>query len=778
MELLHSPGGLRRRLTQAVFLIYTGIFGYIAWFSLQEWERAGYLYSLLSSPGRACAVLLGCLLLGLVLYRLSPLARRAAALEGRAALWLPLAAIAVLFLGQLALLLAIGQTTFMYDPYRTFDEALRMLESHSLSGTALEGYFSIYPNNIFFTLLCYWLFLPASALGLTDASLMLLLQIVNALCMDLAVWLGFRMMRRFAGGFPAVLFLLLCLLNPLVYLWPGFAYTSTFSMPFFVGGCHLFLLLFQQLCSGGAGEASASRPPQGGGTQAMDTGEAADGGGRALPRLRPGSTAAALLLSVLLGLVLCAGFRIRATVVIVLIAGLIAMLLLPRLRLRRAACCSAVLLASLALSYAGTAAIQSSYTRFDYSDTAFPVASWLAMGANEESDGMFNTADYYDTLNAPTKEEKTARNMEKLSSRLQEMGVTGWLSLAGRKLVRTWADGSDDYVSYLNQYARTGKVHTYLLEDKKDFVLFYMQAMRLFLFLASIAAACFALCRRDGAVLPLLLCLTLVGGSLFHVLWETGELYSLCFSFILFLAAAWGMAQLFSLPALQAKRHSPVPAVLSLAAVSVCLAWMLLHTEAFTAAPLSRHETAIAQRTYTDSTEAGLTQGESLTQTFVTSQAFNRVCLRVKNVSPDARDSRYQISVVAEDGTPVLYTEVTGQDVFDYDYLYLSTADTVVPQGETAYTITVGCLSGTADSSVAFLRYDTGAHDAYPGGALSVNGQPQEKADLNFLVYHSYDDTYFRPAAWYGLCALTALGGSLLVLSFLLPYLRSRRPGQ
>ena len=62
--------------------------------------------------------------------------------------------------------------------------------------------------------------------------------------------------------------------------------------------------------------------------------------------------------------------------------------------------------------------------------------------------------------------------------------------------------------------------------------------------------------------------------------------------------------------------------------------------------------------------------------------------------------------------------------------------------------------------------------------ALSVNGQPQEKADLNFLVYHSHDDTYFRPAAWYGLCALTALGGCILVLSFLLTYLKSRRPGQ
>ncbi len=777
MQILHHLGTIRLRLKQAVFLIYIALFGYIAWFSFQEWERAGYLYSLLSSPGRAAAVFIGVLLLGLVFYRLCPLMERLSRLQGWRAACFPLAVIGVIFLIQLALLLAIGQTTFMYDPYRVFDEALRMLSSHTVSGTALEGYFSIYPNNIFFAILCYWLLLPASALGISDAGLMLLLQIVNAIAMDLAIWIGYRMMRRCAGGFPASLFLLLCFLNPLVYLWPGFAYTSTFSMPFIIGACNLFLLLLASL-------AKDSAAPQAAG---QDKTPSADSAGRRpdCGSLRP------ILYAVLLGIVLMVGFRIRATVIITLIAGLIC-LLLPGLRIRRTLSCLAALILSLALSYAGTAAIQNAYVNFDYTDTAFPVVSWLAMGANPEYDGMFNTEDYYDTLHAPTKEEKEAINQEKLSSRLQELGLSGWLSLAGRKLVLTWADGSDDYVSYLNQYAHTGKLHTYLLEDKKDFILFYMQVMRVLLFLASILAAAFLLPSRrwrgdsssSERMCLLLLCLNLIGGSAFHVLWETGELYSLCFSFLLFLAAAWGLAQCFSLPALslpgifrrefirlrgRAVPAGIIPASIALVCTAAAAGWMWNHTDAFTAVPVSRHETAIAQRTYTNSEEPGLTAGETLTQTFQTDQAFNRVCLRVKNVSSEAKDSRYQISVVSEDGTPVLYTEVTGQDVFDYDYLYLSTADTVIPNGLTTYTITVGCMTGTSESSIAFLRYDTGSHDAYPGGSLAVSGEVQERADLNFLVYHSYEDMYFRPAAWYALCTLVTAGGCLLFLSFLLP---------
>ena len=38
------------------------------------------------------------------------------------------------------------------------------------------------------------------------------------------------------------------------------------------------------------------------------------------------------------------------------------------------------------------------------------------------------------------KQKKKAVNEEKLRTRLEKLGIRGWLDLAGRKLVRTWAD--------------------------------------------------------------------------------------------------------------------------------------------------------------------------------------------------------------------------------------------------------------------------------------------------------------------------------------------------
>ena len=97
---------------------------------------------------------------------------------------------------------------------------------------------------------------------------------------------------------------------------------------------------------------------------------------------------------------------------------------------------------------------------------------------------------------------------------------------------------------------------------------------------------------------------------------------------------------------------------------------------------------------------------------------------------------------------------VTGQDVFDYDYFYLGLDTVAAPTQATRYSITITCIQGTADDSVAFLPYDTGNHDAYAPGALSRNGEKQEHADLNFMVYRSYEDVWMRPVAWSGICIL------------------------
>ncbi len=427
----------------------------------------------------------------------------------------------------------------------------------------------------------------------------------------------------------------------------------------------------------------------------------------------------------------------------------------------------------MAVTFSAWKGIQRQYVNFDTTDTAFPVVSWLAMGL--EGDGMFNTQDYYDTKNAATAEEKKAVNEEKLRTRLEKLGIRGWLDLAGRKLVRTWADGTDDYPSYLNQYSSTGKLHTWLLEDKKDFVVLFMQSMRCFLFLFTAIGAAFLLFGKRTPTGPLLLLqLNLIGGSFFHVLWETGELYSLCFSFLLFALAAAGLEE--------AGKHSTfdrvdyvakfnddaqdshaisrgisrewMPVILAILLLLVTAAGLFRHTGDFIRTPVKRHDTLISQKTYTDAFPEGLTAGNTLVQTFVADQPFNRVAVRVKNVNTDKKDSQYQITVTDDSGICYMNRTVTGQDVFDYDYFYLGLDTEATPTQATRYSITITCIQGTADNSVAFLAYDTGNHDAYAPGALYRNGEASENADLNFMVYRSYEDVWMRPVAWSGICIL------------------------
>lgn len=735
------------RLSRLFLILFLFVTGYITWFTFTGMQQASFLSQMLSVPGQVIAIGAGSLLLFLLFLALLPLLRKLSARQERLLL---LGVLAVIFLGQLVLIFGIHQSTFMYDPYRVFDEALHMQTTHTVSGTAMEGYYAIYPNNIPFTLLIYWIVRLGAGLGLTDTGLMVLLQMLNALCMDAAVFFTAILLKKYVSVLSMRLFLVICLLNPLVYLWPGFVYTSTVSMPFIMGALLLFLELFQE-----------ERPYR------------------------------KNLLAVGLGIVLMLGFQIRATVLITLIAGIIYFVLgvLPQTADRdsigtapdakhtsvwKSTISSAIiLLLSMAVTFSAWKGIQRQYANFDTTDTAFPVVSWLAMGL--EGDGMFNTQDYYDTKNAATAEEKKAVNEEKLRTRLEKLGIRGWLDLAGRKLVRTWADGTDDYPSYLNQYSSTGKLHTWLLEDKKDFVVLFMQSMRCFLFLFTAIGAAFLLFGKRTPTGPLLLLqLNLIGGSFFHVLWETGELYSLCFSFLLFALAAAGLEE--------AGKHSTfdrvdyvakfnddaqdshaisqgisrewMPVILAILLLLVTAAGLFRHTGDFIRTPVKRHDTLISQKTYTDAFPEGLTAGNTLTQTFVADQPFNRVAVRVKNVNTDKKDSQYQITVTDDSGICYMNRTVTGQDVFDYDYFYLGLDTVAAPTQATRYSITITCIQGTADNSVAFLAYDTGNHDAYAPGALYRNGEASENADLNFMVYRSYEDVWMRPVAWAGICIL------------------------
>ena len=194
--------------------------------------------------------------------------------------------------------------------------------------------------------------------------------------------------------------------------------------------------------------------------------------------------------------------------------------------------------------------------------------------------------------------------------------------------------------------------------------------------------------------------------------------------------------------------------------------WCISHTPSFTQTTVKKHDTLISQKTYSSSEQAGLTKGNVLKQTFYADKPFNRVCVRVKNAVPENKDSTYHITVSSQTEEILLDTRVSGHDVFDYDYFYFGLAQEAVPTVLTEYTITITCEKGDPDNSIVFLRYDTGNHDAYTPGVLYENGHIVNNADLNFMVYRSYQDTYFSQRTWHTLC--TGIIGMHAVLCGLL----------
>ena len=106
-----------------------------------------------------------------------------------------------------------------------------------------------------------------------------LVKIVNVVFMNLGMWAAFDLIRRHRSKKTALCFLLFLIVNPLWYLLAEMYYTSTISLAFSMGGIWLF-----------------------------------DRAGEERDMVRK------LLLYVGMGLLLAAGYKIRATVILTILS--------------------------------------------------------------------------------------------------------------------------------------------------------------------------------------------------------------------------------------------------------------------------------------------------------------------------------------------------------------------------------------------------------------------------------------------------------------------------
>ena len=206
-------------LLLAVFTLYTGIWSFVRW-------DASWLRDLNVLPAKILIIFLAVIFLCAAFLLIYDSLQR---LENRRLKHLSYICILLIFLGQLVFL-ALIQPSLRYDPLKTFDMAVEMLNTHTISGTYETGYFARYTNNYPITILTYWLLLLFSRCGMPESFFMPAVQILNILCTTGSVWLGYLIFRELKNRRAGVLYLIICVLCPLSYVWAGYYYTATLSI--------------------------------------------------------------------------------------------------------------------------------------------------------------------------------------------------------------------------------------------------------------------------------------------------------------------------------------------------------------------------------------------------------------------------------------------------------------------------------------------------------------------------------------------------------------------
>ncbi|MCI8375701.1 MAG: hypothetical protein HFI29_09750 [Lachnospiraceae bacterium] len=718
-------------LLLAAFSLYIGAWAFVRW-------DASWLRGLNLLPVQILIIALTAIfLLGALLLILHFLKNQEDKTLKRLAFFL----IALLGAGQLIFLLVI-QPMLRYDPLKVFDMAVEMLRTHTISGTYETGYFARYTNNYPITILTYWFLLLLSKCGLPESLFLPAAQLLNIACITGSIWLGYLILKELKNLRTAVFYLILCALCPLSYVWAGYFYTATLSMPCLMGILYLYLRL------------TRARTP--------------------LSRT---------LLGGALGLTLILGYKLRATAMIAMIAiilhtGWKLLLKLFRARteklpfspaaaLRPYLSSGIAFLLTTGLSLGFWSLTVSRYVAFDYQNTGFPTIHWVMMGARW--DGAFDQMDELYTSGFDTREEKIEADKKVLSERLKEAGPAGLVALTGRKLLNTWADGTDNYQAE-NSYASYSKLYTYLLGSKSGFLTIYSQAFRALQMLALGFFALLSLIQlKKHRKLPklFLIQLTFLGAMAFHILWETSPLYSIGFTFLGLML----LAEAVSSPA----ESRPLPLVFQKswkvcgAASLLLLLLLILGKKELVDTPIEEQTYCIDQYQYAGGYDGYVKSYDQIyTQTFTTDHPFNRISIKAINPVGEYNQSAFCVKLTDEHGA-ILYDNdrfLSGMVVKNTPYEFV--LDPVTPKGPTRYTleITPGYIEG--ENSLEFLSYNTGNCDLYPGGSLTIGNQTQKKGDLAFSVYEYQVTTYFNRKVY------LLLSAALLFLSAAITALMKR----
>lgn len=515
-----------------------------------------------------------------------------------------------------------------YDNLLVLDEAWHMQKTGHISPDFYDSYFQRYPHNHPIVIVLYWALWAAGKLGIAD--LYWTPHLLGLVCMDTALVFMWKLTCETADVHRGFLLAVLSLLNPVIYIWMPWHYTTVSLLPF---------------------------------------------------------------------LLMCG------------------------------------------MTWTLTGAVRNHYADFDSSDKEFPPVHFVMMGVGE--DGTYKKQDVEFTEAISGEKEKTRANLQETEKRIRDLGGAGLLSLAGRKMLITWQDGSCGFQSEWLYPLKDSRIFQYICVERNDPFLCWAQIFYVLVLFLTIWGTISDM-RNGRTGVGLLMRLLLLGNILFYLGWEAQNRYSIGMNGVLLFLAADALDGLCaekaktagrSLQKLAEKKNVWRIMTGTMAVILVVLLYRPLFTE-----ETSWREFSVRNIYRAGKNLENIVSGERVTQTFTASSAFDCILVQGYLKNGEVSDGGCQVEIQDETGKTLVSTFLTAQQIAE-NQLDLS-FEPVVPEKETVYTIVIEPRGIRKDHALQLYRFNS-SMDLYPNGKLSRNGK-EENGNLIFSVYQIKTGTIFR----------------------------------
>lgn len=660
---------------------------------LTFYEAAGFLYSFAGMP--ELAVLCGLAVLFFVLLYIA---------SGKLFMCCSLGSLKILrcimTVGMIALqcyFLFYVRSAYKWDSGFVIGGAASLAETGKVAEEAFY-YLSVYPNQNTFVVITAVLVKTANLLGISRVARPLVFNVFNTICLDGALFLIIPILKKWKRNLKEwelcrIFLMLLC--NPFLYLGVSYYYTITLSLPLTMG----FLYLIA-------------------------------------PDAAWHDKKKCLVYAALAGVLLGAGFELRATAVILGIAALAAGIwMLCRMKGKgknekaagRLMLQIAVTGLTACIAAGGLSAAQKAYIGIDTTDTAFPTSHWLMMSLTMP--GGHNGEDEAYTASFSTKEEKEQAVVLRMKEKLDAMSGEEYLQLVTTKVKNTFGTGTNGYTIFLAEALGTDGIYEAVLGGHKDFVVLWHQGYYLFLLLGILICAgnwIYKCIRRETDFYGFCLLLALFGAVLFYILWEASEQYSIPFMFMMSCLAFGGLAEAGKV--IDSEKTGRRAAFCAFFAAGVIVLWGIVRFHIVTAVPIEQSCPAATQILANGSYPVD--EGQELIQTFKSQKPFNRLIIQWRNPSMENSTAVYRVRLREQGGRVLFEEEIRGEGT-GYNGAGIYDFERITPEN-TCYEISVDKVSGAPEDDLEFVVYDMYGYTPYPGGQLYIrknNAGNEESAE-------------------------------------------------